>query len=460
MDKAIACGMLLTVVMTALAFGAVEAWSKAIFELVVMGLILLWAIKAAVDKKLRVRVPEAALPIAAFVILGLVQSVSLGGGDAPVSSLSMDVEATRRAVVVLFFLFASFIITANFFATRERLRLLVHFLAVYGALFAVFALVQHFTWDGRFYWVRPTVWTTTFGPFANHNHFAGYMEMLVPLPVALIISRGVQKDVWPLYGFAAAIMGVSVAVSLSRGGMASMVAGLLFIAVVWPRLHRRKERRGLPGEAGKRATLRSGTGSSPVVMRIGAVAVVAVAITVGVLWVGTEGVINRVAQTVDEAKEIGAESHYWGREWIWRDTLSMIAANPILGVGLGAYETVYPKYSQGDGSLVINYAHNDYLQALADGGIIGGLIALWFIVAVFRSVARGLKSEDPFMAGLALGGGAGIFSMLVHSLFDFNLQIPSNALLFLFLSAVVSSIGAAGEGMRRVEYAETPGYGH
>jgi O-antigen ligase len=120
----------------------------------------------------------------------------------------------------------------------------------------------------------------------------------------------------------------------------------------------------------------------------------------------------------------------------------MIRANPIVGVGLGAYGTAFPVYTKSDGSLRVPQAHNDYLQIVADGGIVGGLIALWFLVSVFRVIARGLKSHDGLYAGLALGTGAGIFAILVHSIFDFNLQLPSNALLFLLLVAVASHIGA------------------
>ena len=99
-------------------------------------------------------------------------------------------------------------------------------------------------------------------------------------------------------------------------------------------------------------------------------------------------------------------------------------------------------YSRDDLTALVSESHNDYLQVLADCGIVGGMLALWFIVSVFRAVVRGTRSRDPLLRGLALASGAGVFGMLVHSLFDFNLQIPSNALLFLFLSAVASSVGA------------------
>ena len=120
---------------------------------------------------------------------------------------------------------------------------------------------------------------------------------------------------------------------------------------------------------------------------------------------------------------------------------------------MGAYETAFSTYTKSDGSLRVPQAHNDYLQIIADCGVVGGLIALWFIALAFRAVLRGARSPDPLYAGLALASGAGMFAMLVHSLLDFNLQLPSNALLFLVLSAVAVHVGAATgdpEGVRQM----------
>ena len=176
-------------------------------------------------------------------------------------------------------------------------------------------------------------------------------------------------------------------------------------------------------------------------MRIGAVAALALAITVGVVWIGAEGVINRAAETIDGQAQ--SKMNFFGRNWVWRDTWTMFSMNPVLGIGLGAYETVYPMYAHGDGYILIQYAHNDYLQLLSDTGVVGGIVGVWFLVLLFRAIARGMRAADPLMSGLALGCGGGIFSILVHSLFDFNLQIPSNCLLFLLLTAVVSNIAAS-----------------
>ncbi|HWN98582.1 MAG TPA: hypothetical protein VNS63_04865, partial [Blastocatellia bacterium] len=272
LDKAIAVGLLVAVVCTTLAHGAVESWSLALYELLITLLVLLWAFKSIVDGRVNIKLPKLALPVAALLAIGLAQSLSVGGPDSPVRSLSMDVEATRAAVTVLFFLLVSFLIAANFFEDRERLRTLLSFLVVYGLVLAVFSLIQYLTWDGRFYWLRPTKQYAVFGPFVNRNHYAGYMAMLIPVPVGLILNRGVRKEAWLLFGFAAAIMGLTVVVSLSRGGMVSVLAGLIFVAIMSGRRDSVRDRSGEGRSKSRRIRSR-------VIARIGAIVALALAIS-------------------------------------------------------------------------------------------------------------------------------------------------------------------------------------
>ncbi len=422
-------------VFTALAFGSNEPWSVGLFQLIITALILMWAIKSVAEKRVRIIVPLAALPLAGLLAVGLAQSITLTGSDGQIRSLSMDFEATRGATLMLFFLLASFIIARNFFVTRERLGTLANVLIMFGLAMSVFALMQHFTWDGRIYWTRPTAWNVAFGPFVNRNHYAGYMEMLVPLPLSLILARGVRKESWLFYGFAAAVMGMSIFVSLSRGGMVSLVAGIAFATVM-------SARRSMKSERSARKSL--------MLRRVGVAAALAIAIMFGAFLIGAEKLVDRAAQSIDQMKESAdPQGAFFYRQEIWKDTLKMFGERPILGAGLGAYEAVFPRYARHNGLYVVNYAHNDYLQALSDAGVVGGALALAFIVLIFRAVARGLRSEDPLLGALALGCGAGVFSLLTHSLFDFNLQIPSNALLFLFLSAVLTSIAANADERER-----------
>ena len=79
----------------------------------------------------------------------------------------------------------------------------------------------------------------------------------------------------------------------------------------------------------------------------------------------------------------------------------------------------------------MNHAHNDYLEALVETGVVGGLCCLWFIAVLFIEAVRGLKElGSSFGAALNLAGLMGCCGILVHSLVDFNLHIPANALLF------------------------------
>ncbi|MFP5265436.1 MAG: O-antigen ligase family protein [Blastocatellia bacterium] len=437
LDKAVAAGLVAILIFSALAFGSNEPWSVGLFETFVTVLLLLWAVKSVADRRLKVSVPAAAAPIAGLVALGLVQSISWWGGDGRTHSPSMDVEATRGAVAVLIFLLASFIIGANFFVTRGRLGTLANVLVIFGLAMSVFALVQYFTWDGRIYWLRRSA-GTSFGPFVNRNHYAGYMEMLVPVPLALVLARGVRKESWMFYGFASAVMGLTVVVSLSRGGIVSLVAGIALVVIMSAGHERRRARRSQGGPRADGAPV--ARRSSVLIRRAGAVAIVAAAIALGTVWIGAEGIINRASESVDQMKGGDAQGELFSRTEVWKDSWKIIRDYPIMGIGLGAYETVFPAYARNNGMLLIDYAHNDYIQVLTDAGAAGGLLALAFIVLILRAILRGMKSNDSLLAGLAIGCGAGVCSMLVHSMFDFNLQIPSNALLFLFLSAVVSHI--------------------
>lgn len=440
--RLISIGLLTTMAFTVLAFGTVEAWSVAIFSLLILILSLLWGLKCFIDQRLDLSVTAEAWPLITLIGYGLLQSIARTDPSGKRFAISMDVEATRLALEVAIVLLVSLLLFANFFADTGRLSWLRNFLIVFGLAVSVFGLVQKFTWNGKYYWVfEPSPLSQApLGPFVNRNHFAGYLEMIVPIPVSLILLRAVRGELSFFYGFAAVMMSVAIFVSLSRGGMISLVASLIFVLAF-----------GI-----KPATeILKGYGkarrSSGILPRIGAVILIALTIGGGVWWVAGDAVIDR-AERVELTGEAhgseGRETFFQSRGWIWRDTTAMIRANWLTGVGLGAYETAYSFYGKRDGTLIISQAHNDYLQIVADCGLVGGGIALWFLILLFRDFARALSHRDEAMVGMALGCGGGIVAMLVHSLFDFNLQLPSNALLFLALTAVVSNIASAAMGSK------------
>jgi O-antigen ligase len=444
------------IVFTALAFGAVEAWSQAVFSLMAFGLAALVCVKGVMERSFRVNIPPVAWPLTGLLLFGLAQSVAIADQDGKRFAISMDVEATRLSAEILLALLLSALAAGSFLRGERRLAGFVNFLIVFGLALAVFGIAQRLGWNGKYYWViEPSVPPSSpFGPFVSHNHFAGYMELILPIPLALALSGAAKGERALLYGFAATIMAVAVIVSLSRGGMISLTGALVFVlaGAVRQGASRVKGRRGegvkrRRGEGVKGRSL----SLSPAWSKVAAAAVIVVTIGVGVWWVGADPVIRRVERsdvTMNErSNDPHKESFFQSRGWIWRDTIAMIRDNWALGVGLGAFQTAYPIYSRSDGSALVSEAHNDYLQIVADCGAVGAGLALWFIWLLAAEVRRALSHRDEMMAGTALGCAAGCFALLIHSLFDFNLQLPSTALLFLALTVMISQIAkSAGEG--------------
>ncbi|HEY8460098.1 MAG TPA: O-antigen ligase family protein [Blastocatellia bacterium] len=430
LDNAIAVGLMLVVVFSALAHGVVEPWSIFVLELATAVLALLWMVKIVADRQGVIVLPQTIWPLGALFLLGLAQSASWIDDAGVRRSLSFDVDGARGTVLVLFSLLALSVLAANFLTGAGRLLTLARFFTFFGAAMGVFGLVQHFSGTSRIYWARH-VEATPFGPFFNRDHFAGYMELLIAIPIALVVTGYLRGEKRLLYGIAAMFMGVAAIFTLSRGGMISIFAEMIFIVAMNFRRNKTTGARW-PGK------VRMATGAAAVFAIIAAIAI-------GVIWLGAEPVIKRIATGDPNSSDLSKTQKFYNvRGEIWENTWTMIRNNPLTGVGLGAYETAYPIYSRENGMNGITAeAHNDYLEILAAGGVIGGAIALWFIVALFRAIARGARSTDPLAAAISLGGGAGLFGMLVHSAFDFNLHLPSHAIVFLFLSTVISQAGAS-----------------
>jgi O-antigen ligase len=450
LSTVIVIGLGAALVFSALAFGSVEAWAIAVVESIGILLIGLWITESILLRQLRLSIPVPLIPVAGLVCWGLIQSVAIKNAAGQRTSISMDVEASRVAVVSIFFLLVLALTAANFINDRARLGRMATFLAFYGLALAVFGLIQSFTWDGAFYWFRPTR-AAGFGPFANRDHFAGYMEMLMPFPAAMIATRAIRGDKRFVYGFAVLIMVIATVASLSRGGMLSGAAEAAFITL-WALRSRRASQRARqmsrPHTDPHPALGRSAVLTAALIM-----VMVAAACALGIAWIGADPIINKATQTVTEIQEDA--SNHISRQWIWSDTWALIKAHPLTGAGIGAFETVYPMYSHSNGRMIVAQSHDDYLQVIADCGIAGGVLMVLFLVTLYRAMSRALKVEDPLMSGVALACSAGLIGILVHSVFDFNLQIPSNALLFLFLTVMLSNVPAAAH--RRLRIATPPG---
>ncbi len=433
LDKIIPVLLLVILVFAALAHGAVEPWSVGLCAAGLIVLFGLWSLKFVFTPAPRLHLPETFWPLLGLFAWGLLQGWTRTDAAGQRISLSLDAEATQTATFWVALMLLSLLVAANSFLRHQRLAALARFLVYYGMALSLFGLIQNLAWDGRFYWMRyidTDNITSPFGPFVHHGHYAGYIEMLLPMPMALLVMRCVPSHHRYLYGIAATLMGLSVIVSLSRGGMVSLTIQMLFLGWMATRL--------TSGQADY--TGHSRFGFRLALTRVGALVAIVASIGLGVFWMGAEPVINRVlGQTANNT--LSVEGLFYSRGWIWRDAWTMFKAHPITGVGFGAFGTAFSTYTESDGSVRVTEAHNDYLQVLSDGGLVAGALVLWFLIAAGRQVYRGLNADDPLRVALALGAGTGLVGLLVHSFFDFNLQLPAQALLFVLLVAVTAQCG-------------------
>jgi O-antigen ligase len=160
----------------------------------------------------------------------------------------------------------------------------------------------------------------------------------------------------------------------------------------------------------------------------------------GTVAVGGSDVFTRLLGTAS------AEDPTTGRSHFWRVTLDVIKAYPVIGSGLGSFSVIYTRYDTRNGYLRLEQAHNDYLQVLADGGLVGGALGIAFILILFRQGFTRRETDDKFRRGVATGALAGCFAVLVHSFFDFTLHTTANALLFLILAALATQDSRVDQG--------------
>lgn len=440
LEQVIFIDLLAVMVLAPLAYGTVEAWSIALFELNALLLAVLLSLRLLINRQILLTWHRLLLPQAVLLLCGVIQilpffqqSAAASSADALASlpTLSLDPTATTQLLVRQLALMIYFVAFLNVFNTRDRWRRLLNVVVIFGAALALFAIVQKLTWNGRLYWVRPIRDGAPFGPFVNYNHFAGLMEMIFPLAFAGLLFRRVQKELKGLWFFATVLIAGSVILSLSRGGMLSLGAELLLLTLIVIRRRRTESQNHRLNEMMPRVLI-------PLMLAV---------IAVFALWIGYDQIVGRLQYSAKGLNDPSLAS----RLDMWRNAWQMFRDHPLLGVGTGAFPTVYPAYGHSSALRErLEQAHNDYLQLLTDVGLVGGLIGLWFLLELLRLARRHFparaSNQNSLKTALSIGSLTGVAGLLIHSLTDFNLQITSNAFYFVMLIALAASLDLSHTG--------------
>ena len=403
LDAVCLYGIVALVLFGPVAFGAVESWSISIIETAAALLFVLWGMRQVASGKLEIRSNPLFGPVLLFAGLILWQLVT---GRTAYRFATFSAALLYCAYGLLSFL------AVQCLRRTSQLKNLAWVFSGYGFAIAMFSLLEGIAGNGKLYWLRvPQSDGWIYGPYVNHNHYAGLMEMLTPISLVISLIGGVRGRTRALALLAAAVMASTIFLSGSRGGMAAFAAQMILLAAFL--LKRRKNWTGPFALAGFLAL-------SMILL----------------LWLGGVDLAERLASVHNGTR---ADLSAATRLTIDRDALRIFAQKPLMGWGLGVFGVIYPSFSSLSTNLKVGMAHNDYLQLLVEMGAVGFVILLWSLVALFRSALRKLNhASSTTNAAVTLAALLGVSGILVHSLVDFNLQIPANATLFYVLCVIAA----------------------
>ena len=384
-----------------LAHGGVEGWALAVFETGAGLLFLLWALFFFLYGEKEIVLPAILPPLLVFAAVATFQWIS---------RLTASPFATRTQLQLLLADIVLIFLAAQAFRTLQDWRGFFWFVMLFAFLVSGFGILQHLTFNGKLYWFREMRYGgIPFGPYVNRNHFAGFAELAIPISLVPLMLGKVRRERRFIISLFALLPVCALFLSASRGGIVAFGVELIFL-LCFVLLQR----------AGSKHLFTGG------VVLLAALSLVS--------WIGVRQVLSRFGSL--HSTEVKEDKRASMRHGTWRIFLD----HPILGTGLGTIQLVYPPYETLYDGKVVNHAHNDYLEALAETGILGGLCCAWFIAILFLVALPSLQeAAHTFAAVLRLAALAGCCGILVHSLVDFNLHIPANAFFFFLMALLASS---------------------
>ena len=410
-------GLCLLIGGSVFALGGVEVWAVSPIEMGAATLFVLWAVVVALKPGGRIHWSPLNWPLLGLLAIGVVQLAF---------HLTAYTFLTRVQLLKLTAYFLIFFLTTQAFRTRDELIKLAWFLIVLCFAVSLFGIIQHFTSNSEIYWTEALkTQGEPFGPYVNRNHFAGFVELTLPLGLAMMAFRGVHREVVPLTVLLTIVPVSALVLSGSRGGIIGFVFELGILALL--------------------ARSRRTAWKSTRVIAVGVVALVALAM---VAWVGANTAIAKFSAL--KSPEVTLSR----RISMSRGAAHIFLDHPIIGCGIGTMVDVFPRYETAYDGKLVDHVHNDYLETLAETGILGGLCGAIFLWLLYREARRNFEAEQGhFSRALHAGAIAAVSGMLLHSLVDFNLQIPANAMLFLLQSCLAISppVNSNSQAKRRAE---------
>ncbi|HSY10078.1 MAG TPA: O-antigen ligase family protein [Candidatus Dormibacteraeota bacterium] len=410
-ERGILALVLAILVFGPLAMGAVGAWELLVVQGLTVGVMLLWALRLWISPKPQLLWPPVCWVVLAFTIYAVARY------------LTADIEyvARQELIQVLICAFLFFAIVNNLY--RQEFSQIISFTLIFLAMgISCFAVYQFFTHSNRVWNSFSPYLGRASGTYISPNNFAGFLEMLLPLAVAYMSVGRMKAVTRILIGYAALVMFAGMAVSFSRGGWVAVGVALLALLLILI-CHRNH--------------------------LIPALLLLVVLMGGGAFFVKnflakTPTYIQRVEKTdTSDQLDLAVRRDMWvAAARMWQDHFWW-------GVGPAHFDYRFPEYRPESLQMRPDRVHNDYLNLLADWGVTGGIIVLAgmavFALGLWQTRGHVRRSENHFGSAMSnrhaffLGAACGLLALAVHSLVDFNLHIPANAILGVTLLALLSS---------------------
>lgn len=397
-------------------YGAVDEMTWVILVILWCVIVALWLAEARKGNGFLINASPLLIPVTGLLVLGVLQLLPL-----PFIA-SINQSATRFFVERLTVYLVFFAACLTFINNKTRLKKAVWFIVIFGAAMAFFGVLQWLANPSGIYGLRQTPQAIPFGPFVNQHHFAAFMEMTAGVTLGMLFGSKRKLERTPFLVFAVVIMGAAVAFTGSRGGLLSFASVLGFVMLM----------RLLSPHGGIESAAKRSVGIHQKISIAAAGLSIIIVILGFVLFLGGNDSLMRgtgMAVTDDIST---------GRFHFWPIAIKIFLEYPLFGAGFDAFGVAFTKYDTWNGFFRVEQAHNEYLQTLAESGVIGLLCVAAFIFVLFKKGIAVILSQRGFRKSAAVGAMAGCFGILVHSFFDFPLRTHSNAFFFLMLAAIAT----------------------
>jgi len=405
--------VLAMLVFAPLALGAVDLWAQLVLFGIGTGLAGLWATRLWLVRK-----PKLLWPPLGWIVI----TFTAYAADRYFTS---DIEYVARLELVRIALYGLvFFVVVNNLHGQDEAKWISYTLITVAALTSSYAVAQYLQHSSLVYNLISPYPGRASGTYICPNHFGGFLELVLPLVLAFVLVGRIHVVTRIVLAYATLTIMVGLAVTLSRGAWIGAGTGvvLLLLILLSQRMHRWR-----------------------------ALLVLLVLLAGGSLFVKqyfskTVGYMRRVAKPDNTGPTVLDTN---SRLEMWRAAMRMWQENIWLGVGPNLYDYRFRQYRPESIQLRPDHAHNDYLNLLADWGAIGGIIVFAgisiFVLGLVQTWPHIRRGDNDFRSGMSnrfafyLGASCGLLALLVHSVTDFNLHIPANALIGVTLLALLTS---------------------